>query len=219
MKQNAQALADLNETEAEISAAEANNNFDDIIPEFKDYGRTLDGTIMTKTVGGYNARMNRVKELFATVAKDKREALKASLVNVGGWDEALIDGIMMQQDAVDKKELNEDLYGKKANEDREKYMRDQFAKKYNIKIPTQTELDKKGSKAAIRFRNDIAAKQRELRAERLNDAGITGDTGGGTHVGSIHHDSSTHSVVTNMLFIEGQAAGDITSDQVFAETY
>ena len=219
MKQNAQALADLNETEAEISAAEANNNFDDIIPEFKDYGRTLDGTIMTKTVGGYNARMNRVKELFATVAKDKREALKASLVNVGGWDEALIDGIMMQQDAVDKKELNEDLYGKKANEDREKYMRDQFAKKYNIKIPTQAELDKKGSKAALRFKTSIAAKQRELRAERLNDAGITGDTGGGTHVGSIHHDSSTHSVVTNMLFIEGQAAGDVTSDQVFAETY
>ena len=216
MKQNAQALEDLNEAEAEISAAEANNNFDDIIPEFTDYGELA---FNSKSKGAATAQMNRVKELFATVAKDKREALKASLINVGGWDEALIDGIMMQQDVIDKKELNADLYGKKANEDRERYMRDQFAKKYNIKIPTQAELDKKGSKAAIRFRNDIAAKQRELRAERLNDAGITGDTGGGTHVGSIHHDSSTHSVVTNMLFIEGQAAGDITSDQVFAETY
>ena len=220
MKQNAQALADLNETEAEISAAEANNNFDDIIPEFKDYGRTVDGSIMTKTVGGYNARMAKVKELFAQVGADKREALKASLVNVGGWDEAMIDGIMMQQDAIDKKELNADLYGKKANEDREKYMRDQFAKKYNIKIPTQAELDARGSKAAIRFKDSIRKKQNQLKLEAQEAGVIAGGSGGaGDVIGSIHHDSSTHSVVTNMLFIEGQAAGDVTSDQVFAETY
>ena len=215
MKQNAQALADLNETEAEISAAEANNNFDDVIPEFRDYG-VLDKN--SKAKGAKAAQMERVKELFATVAKDKREALKASLVNVGGWDEAMIDGIMMQQDAIDKKELNADLYGKKANADREKYMRDQFAKKYNIRIPTQKELDAIGSKAGLRFKDNIAKKQRELRAESINTPAIAGGTGG-THVGSIHHDSSTHSVVTNMLFIEGQAPGDVTYESPFNETY